>query len=376
VAADTPFVDAAHEIRRPLGQVLVDQGLITAEQLEQALAVQSDSEKQLGEVLVMLGFISPGVVANGLAEQHGGPLKTEYGISAGFGGERQEAKAAPAPEPREPAPQEETPDVLAPWRTAVEQRDAVIAQFRGEAAQRSAQVDALSEQLATGARRIAELEAQLQGQEGGGESHSAELAAREEQLTAALARVEQAAAAARAAAEAREALEARVQEVERERDAYLSSVEELKATAAAQAEALASREAESGNLAELESLLENVSGVLHARVAELEGERSRLAAQGSKLEAERDDLRARLAEATAAPAPAPAAPAPVGRTYDESSHLFFVPSPAGYLIVERTGAAPREGETVELDGRALVVTRVGPSPLGTYSVACAYLAET
>ena len=404
VAADTPFVDAAHEIRRPLGQVLVDQGLITAEQLEQALAVQSDTEKQLGEVLVMLGFISPGVVANGLAEQHGGPLKTEYGISAGFGGERQEAR--PVRETEEPAAaQQEAQDVLAPWRTAVEQRDALIAQLRPELGKRGAQVEALSEQLATGAMRIAELEAQLEGRGSGDESLRAALAQREEQLAAALARVEQADAAMRAAAEERGPLEGRIRELEQERDRHLASVqqaaaevrasaegrgalerriqeleqergrhlaavEELQATSAAQAQDLAARETESGNLADLEGLLENVTGVLHARVQELEAERGRL-------EAERDELQGRLAGAIAA-APAAEPPAPVvsaTRAYDESAHLLFVPSAAGYLLLERTGPAPGAGETVEVEGSTLVVTKIGPSPFGSSSLACAYLAE-
>jgi DNA repair exonuclease SbcCD ATPase subunit len=186
-----------------------------------------------------------------------------------------------------------------------------------------------------------------------------------------LASVEQAAAEVRASAEGRRALEGRIRELEQERDRHLAAVDELKATAAAQAEDLAARETESGNLADLEGLLENVTGVLHARVQELEAERARL-------EAERDELQGRLAEAIAAPpAPEPAAPAvATTRAYDESAHLLFVPSSAGYLLLERTGAAPHAGETVEVEGAALVVTKVGPSPFGTSSFACAYLAET
>jgi hypothetical protein len=352
-------VDAAHEIRRPLGQVLVDQGLISAEQLEQALAVQNETEKQLGEVLVLLGFISPGVVANGLAEQHGGPLKTEYGISAGFGGEKPEPPQ-PAPEPPE-AVQEAAPDILAPWRTAVELRDAAIAELRGALQERTAQVDTLSEQLATSAKRIAELEEQLAGLDHGGESLRAALAEREEQLAAALARVEESAAEVRAGAAANEALEARARELEEERGRWVATVEELRATVAAQAEDLAAHNAEAGNLGDLETLLETVSGVLHARVAELEAERA--------------ELVRKLADANASP-PAAAPAAVAGRSYAETSHLLFVPSPAGYLLLERSGPPPRAGEAVDVEGSALVVAKIGPSPLGDTSLACAYLAQS
>jgi hypothetical protein len=356
-------VDAAHEIRRPLGQVLVDQGLITAEQLEQALVVQGETDKQLGEVLVLLGFISPGVVANGLAEQHGGPLKTEYGISAGFGGER------PEPPRPEPEPHSEAPDVLAPWRAAVEQRDAAIEQLRVALDERTAQVAALSEQLAESAQRLAGLEEQLAGRERLAEELRAALGEREEQLGAALARAEESAAAVRAGVagtdeletRARE-LEARSRELEAERDGYAAAVEELRATAAAQAEDLAAREAEAGNLGDLEKLLEHVSGVLHSRIAELE--------------AERGELERRLFEATAAPRPAPS-PVAASRKYDRSSHLLWIPAPDGYRLLEREGRAPRPGESVEVDGvqRRLVVARLGPSPYGSSRIACAYLVD-
>jgi len=96
--ADIPGVDPAQETRRQLGQLMVDEGLLSAEQLEHALAQQVETGKQLGETLVELGYASPGAVANALAEQHGGLLKTEFGISAGLHAVEEEP-AAPAPDP-------------------------------------------------------------------------------------------------------------------------------------------------------------------------------------------------------------------------------------------------------------------------------------
>jgi len=99
-------VDAAHDNRRQLGQLMVDEGFLTLDQLSAALAEQDRSGRPLGKVLVALGFVSEGAVANALAEQHGGLLKTEFGISAGLGSHPKVAlvpadasAAAPAPTP-------------------------------------------------------------------------------------------------------------------------------------------------------------------------------------------------------------------------------------------------------------------------------------
>ena len=90
---------------------MVDEGFLTEDQLLDALAEQNRSGTPLGKVLVDLGFVSPGAVANALAEQHGGLLRTEYGTSAGL---REMAGRAPirteAPQPTLPMP----PAPLAP----------------------------------------------------------------------------------------------------------------------------------------------------------------------------------------------------------------------------------------------------------------------
>ena len=64
---------------------MVRVGLLTDTQLQHALTVQAETGRPLGEVIVTLGYASPGAVANALAEQYGGTLKTEYGVSSGLG---------------------------------------------------------------------------------------------------------------------------------------------------------------------------------------------------------------------------------------------------------------------------------------------------
>ena len=73
--------DPAH--RRQLGKLLVEQGVLTDAQLQLALAEQEASGAPLGEILVRLGFTVGPTVGNALAEQHGGPLRTEYGLALG-----------------------------------------------------------------------------------------------------------------------------------------------------------------------------------------------------------------------------------------------------------------------------------------------------
>lgn len=55
--------------KRRLGDIIVERGLITAEQLEEALAAQKASGSKLGEVLVELGFLTRVALAGVISEQ-------------------------------------------------------------------------------------------------------------------------------------------------------------------------------------------------------------------------------------------------------------------------------------------------------------------
>jgi len=56
---------------RPLGAVLVDEGVVTRRELERALAEQRKSGRLLGQILVGLGLVSGVELARCLARQHG-----------------------------------------------------------------------------------------------------------------------------------------------------------------------------------------------------------------------------------------------------------------------------------------------------------------
>ncbi len=61
------------EVRPQLGSLLLDKGLVSAEQLDQALSERRAHGGLLGEVLVKLGFIFDDELARVLAEQTGVP---------------------------------------------------------------------------------------------------------------------------------------------------------------------------------------------------------------------------------------------------------------------------------------------------------------
>ena len=65
-----PLSDADHDAYwRPLGQLLVDRGLLTPEELEAALDEQERTGGQLGEILLRNGLLSRLSLASSLHEQ-------------------------------------------------------------------------------------------------------------------------------------------------------------------------------------------------------------------------------------------------------------------------------------------------------------------
>ena len=67
---------------RPLGEILIDRGLITPTQLETALAAQRREGRRLGEILFVRGWLSGVDLRDALAEQHGLDLSVEPATGA------------------------------------------------------------------------------------------------------------------------------------------------------------------------------------------------------------------------------------------------------------------------------------------------------
>jgi hypothetical protein len=96
-----PMTDAAGQPGPRLGELLIQHGVVTPQQLDVALAEQQQTGRPLGEIIVDRGFAPGPMVAQALATQHGGMVKTEYGFATGFQAVVRAAEAAPAGDPRD-----------------------------------------------------------------------------------------------------------------------------------------------------------------------------------------------------------------------------------------------------------------------------------
>lgn len=67
--AETVSLPAAGLVPKPLGALLMDAGLVTEEQLLEALLKHEVTRERLGSVLVRLGYVSPGNLAEALGKQ-------------------------------------------------------------------------------------------------------------------------------------------------------------------------------------------------------------------------------------------------------------------------------------------------------------------
>jgi chemotaxis protein histidine kinase CheA len=324
----------------PLGAILVERGVLTQEQLAAALAEQERSGEQLGAIVVRLGFTLPPMIGQGLATQHGGLLKTEYGYAVGFGGGTTAPHADPPPVSPEPtggepsarlrlvsaaratppstsapisalAPAEalSTPPASTPdddvlkWQQRAQelatQRDTALRDLQALEAERIAS----AAELEAATSRIAELEAVATQTETDPEalarardeaaSRTAELERKLEELEAAAAHVtELEAAVALAQVEttrlerAREEAASRNSELERQ-------LVELQAVAAARDRELAAARA---RLAELEAARAAGEDGNHALSSNLEAEVARVQMEKADLVTARDALASRNAE--------------------------------------------------------------------------------
>ena len=57
----------------------------------------------------------------------------------------------------------------------------------------------------------------------------------------------------------------------------------------------------------------------------------------------------------------------------ENGYLLFVWNTTGYELVERSGEAPKVGDSIEIDERTAWVSKIAPSPLPGDDRPCAYL---
>jgi len=92
-------VEAAHIPWRPIGELFVERGLISAEQLEEALAKQVATGQRLGEILVADNLISSPELTQALMEQLGQEIAKEEGFGSGLWAEIKRRQSRPDSSP-------------------------------------------------------------------------------------------------------------------------------------------------------------------------------------------------------------------------------------------------------------------------------------
>ncbi len=129
----------------PLGELLVERGLLSQRQLELALQEHTRTGRRLGEVLVTFGFLSEHSLASVLLEQVGlmdandeEPLESEPRRSAGHLAEAEPVRPIVLRVEDLPAPREASPGRVSAFEAQVEDFErrseeiqASIAQIRG-----------------------------------------------------------------------------------------------------------------------------------------------------------------------------------------------------------------------------------------------------
>ncbi|MHC4606374.1 MAG: GspE/PulE/PilB domain-containing protein [Planctomycetota bacterium] len=68
------MVNVRRLARKMLGEILIEEGLVTQEQVQEALRKQQETAELLGECLVRLGFVQETDIARALAKQFGLPF--------------------------------------------------------------------------------------------------------------------------------------------------------------------------------------------------------------------------------------------------------------------------------------------------------------
>jgi chromosome segregation ATPase len=299
-------VEAARIPQQLLGELFVQKGLITPEELAEALAEQKTSDKRIGQILVQLGFVSRPDLATVLAEQLGVELAKQEGFGAGLWSEikRRHPRGKPDAEENEPPEPVDPPVEQEPLPSAFDEPE-----VRGEA--EPDELESLRQQLAFASTRVEEERSAHQGTQRLLEESRGELASRAQEIddwreralrvedsqeptedaAAELAKLEA------TAAELRAELTARERELE-ERNASEAHVQSL----AEQVEALRVKSDEAWGLLEdarteaaaLDGTVTELRAELEAREGELAAGaevQSQLAAEAGRLEDELHALR-------------------------------------------------------------------------------------
>jgi DNA repair exonuclease SbcCD ATPase subunit len=376
----------------PLGTLLLNRGLITAEQLAAALEAQKGSGEPLGAIVVAQGFATPATIAQALATQSGGLLKTEYGFATGFGSPNDRpapihigeppistarigvrpaapvvAMAAPAPETLEadyPTVALAEAPMVAPADNLAADQDAVRAELTAASVE--------TERLSSANSRLAEMRAELEQRLAHETQRAASLESELEELRASRSEVTEDAGRVTALEAEIATRDAALEEFRVAAVAWQAAHADLEQQLAQATEHAASTATTESVSTELAELREAASAAESARVDLEERLAQELAAAALRHETIAE-LRVALDAAVAATPEAEAAP--TDKWASAQRHLLFFQGGEAYELVERAGPPPSPGSSVDVAGsvKAQIVTRVGSAPVPGSDLPCAYL---
>ena len=385
-------MEAAHITWRPLGRVLVEQGLLTGEELEFALARQQVTGERLGETIVKCGFVSGPELAAALAAQYGIELATEKGFGTGLRSEIQrrhesdrkrivqlvpdadgETESEPEPETVAeifefvPTPERQDSGEAALLAQLEEQwaklaaAEAALAERERELAEQADVRDRARSELAERERELTESRDHARAELAERERELAEWAGRERELT------ERAESRERELAELAELRDRDVAEAAESRDRELAELAESRDHVRAE---LAERERE---LAELAARREREL----AEWAERERELSQLTESHDSDLRRLEEVNERLREQLDELRNAPIAPEQGERTpVTPASHLVFVQLDERYALISRDGPPPSPRTPLflpDVDEGSFVVAGLRHSPLPGDERPCVYV---
>jgi hypothetical protein len=75
---EDPAMAAERALRKVLGELMLEKGLITSSQLREALRTQRRSQEKLGRILVELGYVSELDMFRAVSEQFGLPFPPRF----------------------------------------------------------------------------------------------------------------------------------------------------------------------------------------------------------------------------------------------------------------------------------------------------------
>jgi hypothetical protein len=161
-------METDRETHRSLGAVLVEQGHVTNDDVEGALAVQVETSQPLGEILLQRSLIARPTLAKALAAQRGRSLEEEGGFGSGLMSkiehlhamrrglqaekDRHKAPETPAEEIYEPAVYEPVEDPLV---SMLRQREEELDARERELAKQEARLTRLERKLKSRATKVA-----------------------------------------------------------------------------------------------------------------------------------------------------------------------------------------------------------------------------